>query len=263
MNTIAVLTDFGLKDNFVGVMKGVVLKINPKVNLVDITHEIAPQNIKEAAFLLLKSYSYFVKGSIFLVVVDPGVGSRRRPIAIKTKNYYFVGPDNGVLSLAAEDDGIEEIVHLKNKRFFLKKISSTFHGRDIFSPVSGYLSRGVSLSCLGEKIKKIQKIELPSFKKEKDRLEGEIIYVDRFGNLITNICKKVFFDFIKNRKFIAYLKNKKIINFFSSYQGAENNLPFFIEGSFSYLEIALKNKNAFKYFSLKKDEKVKVIIKKL
>jgi hypothetical protein len=263
MKTIAILTDFGLKDNFVGVMKAVILKINPKVNLVDITHEISPQNIKEAAFLLLKSYSYFPKGSVFLVVVDPGVGSKRRPIAIKTKNYYFVGPDNGILSLAAINDGVKEIVHLKNKRFFLKEVSSTFHGRDIFAPVSAYLSKGVTLAYLGEKIKEICKLELPSFKREKDKLVAEIIYIDRFGNLITNISKEVFFDFIKNKKFIAYLKNKKIKNFFSSYQDATDNLPFFIEGSFSYLEIALKNKSAFEYFSLKREEKPKVIIKKL
>jgi hypothetical protein len=258
---IALLTDFGVQDNFVGVMKGVMLTINPGVQLIDITHEVKPQNIRRAAFLLWGSYSFFPKGTIFLVVVDPGVGSKRSPLAIKTKNYYFVGPDNGVLSLAAEADTIEKGVSLENKHYFLKNISSTFHGRDIFAPSAAYLSRGVPISSLGKDKRKIKKIFFPQPQKRNGRLIGELIYVDRFGNLITNIKKKVLYDFLNGRKFIATIKRKKIKRIYSFYACAEENEPFFVEGSFGFLEVSFKNGNAQSFFSVKDTENVKIIIK--
>jgi len=238
------LTDFGLKDNYVGVMKAVLLKINPRLNLVDITHEVASHDIFEASFLLLKSFKFFPKGTVFLVVVDPGVGSQRAAIAIKTENYYFVGPDNGVLSLAARSDGIKKIISLTNRKFFLKELSSTFHGRDIFSPCAAYISKRFPLREFGKALPKIKSIGLPGPLIKKNRLYGEIIFVDKFGNLVTNITRDIFLKFIKKRKFSLHIKSKAVKKLYRFYRQAEGGEPFLCEGSFGFLEISLNNRSA-------------------
>ncbi|OQX79347.1 MAG: hypothetical protein B6D56_07285 [Candidatus Omnitrophica bacterium 4484_70.1] len=258
---VGLLTDFGDRSNFVGVMKGVILKINPYAKLVDITHKISFGSVREALFLLYKSYSYFPEGTIFVVVVDPQVGSERKALAIKTKNYYFVGPDNGVLSWAVFEDGVEKIIEVKNKKYFLKNISSTFHGRDIFAPVAAYISRGVKIEKLGKRIKRIKKLDFPQVKIKKDTLKGEILYIDSFGNLVTNIKKDAFLNFVKNKKFIAILNGKKIRKLHNFYSQAKSGIPFFIEGSFSFLEISLYLSSAKEYFKAKEEDTV--IIKRL
>lgn len=255
MRTIALLTDFGLKDNFVGVMKAVILKINPQVNLIDITHQVSPQNIWEAGFLLLKSYKFFPLKTIFLVVVDPGVGSERKALAIKTKNYYFVGPDNGVLSLASQEDGREKIVSLTNKKYFLKEISSTFQGRDIFSPVAGYLSKGISIDRFGPSLKKIKELSMPPLKKEGSTFLGEIIYIDHFGNLVTNLSLEDFKEFTQQRPFILKINSKFIDKFYPYYEKAKEKELFLCPGSFGYLEIALKNRSASSFLKAKLKDK--------
>lgn len=247
--TIALLTDFGLRDNYLGVMKGVIVKINPSVNLIDISHSITSHNVREGAFLLLKSYKYFPKNTIFLCLVDPGVGSERKVLILKTKNYFLIGPDNGVLTLAAQEEGIEKIINCTNTKFFLESISSTFHGRDIFAPLAAHLSKGVDLNEFGEPLKNkdIKKITLPFPKKIKGKIQAKIIYLDKFGNIITNIKKS---DLKNSSKFKATLNKKTIKKIYNCYQEAEDNQPFFIEGSFGYLEISLKNKSAKDFFSL-------------
>lgn len=262
MNVIALLTDFGLKDHFLGVIKGVILRINPQAKLVDISHNILPHNIREAAFILCGSFSYFPKGTVFLTVVDPGVGSARHPIAIKTKNYYFVGPDNGVLSIAAQRDGIEKIIALENRRYFLKNISSTFHARDIFAPIAAHISKGADILSLGPSSRGIEEINLPPPKISGNTLNAEVIYADKFGNLITNMTKKQFLDFTKGKDFSAILKNKRIKKLYSFYAQAKDNEPFLIEGSLSLLEISLKNKSAKDYFFVKNINAIKINIKR-
>lgn len=259
MNIVAVLTDFGEKDNYVGVMKGVILNINPKVKLVDITHQVNPGNYKEAGFLLYKTYNFFPKKTIFLVVVDPGVGSQRLALAVKTKNYYFVGPDNGALAVAAENDGIQKIIELKNKKYFLKNISSTFHGRDIFAPVTAFISKGVNMDNLGKPAKTMQKLTLPLPKIKNRVLTGEVIYIDHFGNLITNIKKEHLLDFLERREFTVYLNRKKIFKLHNFYSQAKNREPFLIEGGFSLLEISLRNRSAKEYFKAKIGSKLTVV----
>lgn len=262
-NTVALLTDFGLNDNYVGVVKGVILTINPRVKLIDITHRIKSHKINEAAFVLRTSFSYFPKGMVFLVVVDPGVGSSRAAIAIKTKNYYFLGPDNGVLWPAAEADGIKKMIELNDKRFFLKNISSTFQGRDIFAPVAAHLCGGVSFSQLGKAIERIKKLDFVLPKEKRRFLEGEVIYIDKFGNLVTNIEKSFLQKFLKGKKFRATLAGKKIKTLSGSYVKNRPNEPFFIEGSFGYLEVSLKGESAKNYFKISPDKKTKLIIKKI
>lgn len=254
MSVIALLTDFGLTDNYVGVMKGVMLTINPAASIVDITHAISSHNIKQGAWVLGQSFSYFPHGTIFVVVVDPGVGSSRKSIAIKTKNYFFAGPDNGILSMAAKKDGIEKIIVLENKHYWLENICSTFHGRDIFAPVAAYLSSGVSVTSLGKKIDEIKQIDftLPAIKN--NEMRAEIIYGDTFGNLVTNIDDQTMQSFLKGKRFIASLNKKKIKTVCGCYSEAKENEPFFILGSSSLWEISLKNKSAKNYFALSGDK---------
>lgn len=259
MKTVALLTDFGLADNFVGVMKGVILSINPRVNIVDISHSVEPHNIFMGAFLLKTSFRYFPKGCIFLVVVDPGVGSEREPVIIYTKNYFFVGPDNGVLSPAANEDTIEEIVRIENKRYFLKNVSDTFHGRDIFAPVAAYLSKGKRCSLFGRSLNSIKGLEIPRPRIDRDVLKGKVIYIDRFGNLVTNVDKALFKKFIRNKKFKIKIKDAKINSISKSYQTAGQGLPLAIFGSSDFLEISVNSGSAEEYFDAKKGIPIEII----
>lgn len=261
MKTIALLTDFGHKDSYVGVMKGVIASINPGVRVVDISHEVRAGDIAEAAFLLSKSYCYFPKKTIFLVVVDPGVGSMRKAIAVETKNYYFVGPDNGVLSIAAQSDSIERIVQLKNKKYFLDTISSTFQGRDVFAPVSAFLSKGVSPQKCGVRINTINTIRMAHPTIQGSVLRGKILYVDHFGNMVTNIKKEMFLAFLGKKAFTASLNKRKTTKLYRHYSQAQGREPFLIEGGFSLLEISRRNASAQKYFKAGVGKEVKIVKK--
>ncbi|MCA1793725.1 MAG: SAM-dependent chlorinase/fluorinase [Desulfobacteraceae bacterium] len=150
---IALLTDFGHLDTFVGVLKGVILSINPKAVIVDLCHAVAPRDIGHGAFLLDTSLGYFPKGTIFCVVVDPGVGSSRRAVLVQTRDYVMVGPDNGILWQAARRNGIQQAVHLTEIRYFLSSVSATFHGRDMFAPVAAHLSLGMEPSAFGPPVR--------------------------------------------------------------------------------------------------------------
>ncbi|MBN2484156.1 MAG: SAM-dependent chlorinase/fluorinase [Candidatus Omnitrophica bacterium] len=248
MGTIGVITDFGSQDHYVGIMKAVMLDVDPKANIIDIVHEIEPGNLRQAAFVLYKSYSFFPKKTVFLAVVDPEVGSGRLPVAIKTRNYYFVGPDNGVLSMAVYADEIVEARALTNSRYFLKNVSRTFHGRDIFAPVSAYLAKGGAINRLGPRIGPLQKILFPQAKLSKKTIEAEVLYIDRFGNLVTNLEKRRFLDCMDKKKFVARINKKKFSLLADYYAEHTAGTPFFIEGGFSLLEVSLKNASARDYF---------------
>jgi S-adenosyl-L-methionine hydrolase (adenosine-forming) len=188
-NIVALLTDFGLEDTYVGVMKGVILKIFPDARIIDISHSIRPQNIREGAFALMNSYRYFPEGSTFCVVIDPGVGSTRLPIAVKTEKYQFIAPDNGILSYALSTiTGDYQIVALDNPKYQLSNVSNTFHGRDIFAPASAYLASGdVPIADLGQELDKIVTFPTPQMSFNHNRLTGEVMHIDHFGNIITSI----------------------------------------------------------------------------
>src|SRR4030043_1300706 len=199
---ITLLTDFGLKDPYVASMKGVILSINPQCTLVDITHQVSPHDIREGAFILAQTYSTFPKGTIHLAVVDPGVGSARKPILIVTKNYFFVGPDNGLFAFAVKRETLKQVVVLTNQKFFLSEISSTFHGRDIFAPVATYLSLGVKPESFGPSIKSWHEISFPDPAMKQGNLIGEIVHIDTFGNLVCNIDYKNLLKFSKGLLFV-------------------------------------------------------------
>ena len=186
---ITLTTDFGLDDPFVGIMKGVILNLAPSVRIIDITHGIEPQNILQASLALESAHAYFPKNTVHLVVVDPGVGSERRPIAVKTKSATFVGPDNGVLTLAIKTSS--RVYELTKSKYFLDSLSSTFHGRDVFAPASAWIAIGTPLSKMGRKISDPHILELPQPRIHESTITGEIITIDRFGNLISNIPKEL------------------------------------------------------------------------
>jgi S-adenosyl-L-methionine hydrolase (adenosine-forming) len=187
---VALLTDFGYRDPFVGIMKGVMLGINPELQLIDLSHEITPQRIREAAIVLSASCAYFPLHTIFLVVVDPGVGGTRRPIVAETADHLFVAPDNGVLAPALDQAQVRCVIHATKTQYFQQPISRTFHGRDVFAPLAAWLSRGTPTSEMGTAIDDYQRLKLPRpCVQAGEELVGEVIYQDRFGNLITNIAE--------------------------------------------------------------------------
>lgn len=197
---IALLTDFGLQDHYVGAMKGVILGLCPDAQLVDITHEISPQNILAAAFELDAAYRYFPKGTIFVVVIDPGVGSLRRALAVDTGAYRFVGPDNGVLSWvvadaaepAAEPAALPRVSELTNPQYSRETISPTFEGRDRFAPAAAWLARGVDVAMFGPHLTTLVDLPRPRATRGASGVEGVVVRVDRFGNLMTNIERSLF-----------------------------------------------------------------------
>jgi hypothetical protein len=184
---IALLTDFGDSDIYVGVMKGVMKTIHPRAEFVDITHNIEPQNVRQAAFALLNAYRYLPPGTIFLVVVDPGVGSTRKPIGAQAGGHTFIAPDNGVLSYTLAEFEEGRVVELTNAVYQLFPPSNTFHGRDIFAPAAAYIASGVPLERLGPLTDRIFKLPIPYMKIEGNRIAGQVIHIDHFGNVMTNI----------------------------------------------------------------------------
>lgn len=196
---ISLITDYGLKDPYVGLVKAVILSINPRANIVDISHEVSSYDVAEASYILLSSYKFFPEGTIFVVVVDPGVGSSRKVLLVETSRYFFIGPDNGVLRPAVDEDGIVRIINVINDKYFRKPVSTTFHGRDIFGPVAAYLSLGVDPSEFGPEltIREISEPKIDFFcEKIGDWVRTSVMYIDRFGNAITSCRIEKFFELV-------------------------------------------------------------------
>ena len=254
---IALLTDFGTTDYFVGAMKGVILQVNKNAKIIDITHEIEPQNIRAASFTLRACYKNFPKKTIFVAVVDPGVGSERRAILVETKDYFFVAPDNGVLSFVFNDSENFRVLEISNKNFFNQPVSKTFHGRDIFAPSAAYLSNGVSPAEFGDEITDFVKgQESKPAKINEKTIEAEIIYSDHFGNLITNLTHT---DLPES--FSLEIKDHKITKLQTYFAEAEKDEIFIIFGSAGFLEIAAFQNSAKKLLNTEIGDRIRVIIK--
>ena len=192
---IALLSDFGTQDHYVGTMKGVILGICPDVTLVDITHDVAPHDVLEGALELAASYRFFPAGTIFLAVVDPGVGSSRRGIAAEIGDYRFVCPDNGVLTGVVRETPPKKVIELTERRYARPTVSRTFEGRDRFAPAAAWMAKGIQLTALGRNLPDYQRLDIPTPVVENGRVSGAVLRVDRFGNLITNIDRKTFEKF--------------------------------------------------------------------
>ena len=253
---ITLTSDFGLKDPYVAEMKGVILTINPQATIIDVTHSVEKFNIRMGAFMLASAAPYFPKDTIHLAVIDPGVGTERRAILIQTKKGFFVGPDNGVLMLAAQNQGIEHIYEISNPKFMLPKVSSTFHGRDVFAPVAAHLDKGIKPSEFGPEITEATTPKFASVERRNSSLIGEVWHIDDFGNIITNISQK---DLpqkrVVNIKLPGVLQN---ISFGKTYAQAKLHEPLALIGSHGFLEIALNQGNAAEKFHAKAGDKIEV-----
>jgi len=248
--TIALLTDFGLRDNYVGVMKGVMLSICPDARFVDISHEIPPGDVSSAAFLLEKSIDYFPGNTTFLVVADPRVGSERRALALRVGEQCFIGPDNGVFSRVLERSGegvgSVQLVALTPSPYRLPRVSNTFHGRDIFAPATAHLAAGVPLSELGDPVSDPVMLPPPLLRVSEDRIEGEIVYVDRFGNLVTSVSGNDV-DRLAGRgpgNIIVTVGGKQGGILAKSYAAVPPGNPVCVIGGFDLLEISVNGGSA-------------------
>jgi len=257
-------TDFGYDGPFAGVMKGVIYTINPHVNIVDLTHNISPQNIQEAAFTIGMNYQYFPKGSVHLVVVDPGVGSGRRPLLVVADEHYFIGPDNGVFSylykLAARD---LRVIHITSEHLFLKKDSPTFQGRDVFSPCAAWLTTGLGVDKFGEAVTDYHFIDLPSPVKLNDlTLQGEVIFIDRFGNAVINIKKTDIADLQEMQPegtLRVFLKDREM-QLMGYYSQGENRVMSALINSSGYLEVFIFRDSAASKYGILPGDVVKVVL---
>jgi hypothetical protein len=248
MKIITLLTDFGMRDSFAAQMKGVILTINPSCAIVDITHEIDPFNIKKAALTIGFSYKYFPIGTINISIVDPGVGSSRRGIAIEAGGYYFVGPDNGIFSYIYHDFGHEvRVYHLSLDQFFLSNDSSTFHGRDVFAPVAAQLSIGLPIEKLGLEITDFIKSDIPKPQIIGGIIKGAILYIDRFGNAITNIENKML---SKDRYLLTVTFKDKDIKIVNCYEQGDIDTPCALINSSGFLELFIRNGSIAHVYSI-------------
>jgi S-adenosylmethionine hydrolase len=260
---ITLTTDFGYKDPFAGIMKGVIFSINPAVQIVDITHDIRPQNVLEAAFVIEMSHRSFPRNTIHVVVVDPGVGSVRRALVIATDNHYFVGPDNGVFSRIYKMSESLQVVNVTAEHYFLPRRSSTFHGRDVFAPLAAWLSRGINISKFGDFISDYVTLPMPvPMRPTANILEGEVVYIDRFGNSMTNIDAQKMDDLAGGNtgdKIKIMVKSMEA-PFKRYYSEGEDKKLCSLINSFGYIELFVNGGNASRDFGINVGEKIGVVL---
>ena len=258
---ITLTTDFGIRDAYVGIMKGVILSINPYAKIVDVTHATPPQDILEAAFAIYSAHRYFPKGTIHIVVVDPGVGSDRQAIVCERGDAFFVCPDNGVLSYLLSDiDNKPEfpmnVVAIQNPTYYLPEVSNTFHGRDIFAPIAAHLSLGVPLSNMGPPMKDLVQLPIPTPQVSGNKIIGQIVKIDRFGNAITNISESVLVG--ETSTYEIRVGSTRLMRLNRAYAESEIGKPLAIIGSSGLLEIAINGRSAEDSLGLKWGDVVEV-----
>jgi len=239
-------TDFGLSEPFVGILHGVVLSIHPETTIVDVSHAVASYDVLDGAWTIAQAYRFFPPRTVHVVVVDPGVGSARRPIIVETESYIFVAPDNGVLSLVESREPKFSVRHITAERYFLQPVSQTFHGRDIFAAVAGWLSKGVSPSEFGDEIADYARLPLPQVEHIGQSLRGVVLKVDKFGNLITNIGELDALALSGGELSAAsiLIAGETITRIRRSYAEGGADEIFAILGSSGYLEIAANQASA-------------------
>ncbi len=287
---ITLLTDFGYQDAYIGIMKGVIAGINPSATVIDICHDVQPQDVFGGAYLLSTAYHYFPRGTIHVAVVDPGVGSKRDMVCVEFRDCVFIAPDNGILSFVIQQELPRRIVRATNPRYFLPSPSNTFHGRDFFAPLAAYMSLGVKLQSLGGKIDRLKRLNISTPVMGKSgQLVGEVMHIDRFGNLITNITRDHLRQYYfsptpsvpllpqhgmakhkseirnselesTNSKLEIIIGKEKIIGLCASYMDVGKGRPLAIIGSTGYLEISVNQGSAQKYFKARRESKVTVRI---
>ena len=242
---VALLSDFGTRDHYVGAMKGVILGICPDATLVDISHDVPTHDVLTASVELAASYRYFPTGSIFLVVVDPGVGSARRGLAADTGDYHFVAPDNGVLTAVFQEAPPKRVVELTERRYARPTVSRTFEGRDRFAPAAAWLGKGIQLSALGRPVTDYVMIDLPLPEIAKDRITGQVMRIDHFGNLVSNIDRKSFDRLAQAGSIQIKVGEHAIGRLVETYADIGDDEVCALFGSTDHLEFAVNSTSAF------------------
>ncbi len=254
---IALLTDFGTRDHYAGAMKGVALGICPDATLVDISHDLPAHDVLAGALELAACYRYFPSGTIFLVVVDPGVGSARRGIAADTGDHKFVAPDNGVLTIALDEHPAKRLVELTERKYARPTVSRTFEGRDRFAPAAAWLAKGIEMTALGRSAGSIYRLEIPQPQVGVDHIDGQVLRVDRFGNLVTNIDRKTF-DKVSGGELDVRVGTHQIPRVVSTYADAAPGEICALFGSTDHLEIAVNGASAAAELQLARGSEVHV-----
>jgi S-adenosylmethionine hydrolase len=256
---ITLTTDFGYQDCFAGVMKGVIAGINPQAQIIDLSHGVPPQQIMAGALTLRHSIAYFPEAAIHVAVIDPAVGSERRPLLIQCGKTYLIGPDNGMLSLALERKEPDCVIHLCNSNYHRQPTSATFHGRDVFAPVAAHLSLGTPALAFGEKVAEFARLSLPTARRSGASIEGEILYIDSFGNLFTNIEGRDLANFGRDKLMIS-LGAISIRGLATSYSGAVAGNFVALINSWELLEIAVYKGSAQARSQAKVGDKIHVTV---
>jgi len=251
---IALLTDFGTSDEYAGVMKGVILSIAPSARIVDISHNVEPQNVEEAGYLLWASYQHFPEGSVFVAVVDPGVGTERGILGLRTRRHTFLAPDNGLLDFILSEEHASSVVLLRDAGAYVaSNISKTFHGRDIFAPGAAWLAKGVPLSRLGVR-RAIPKVASPFVSSDAPAARGRILHVDKYGNIVTNFRWKK-----SERERGVVLRDRRLRRWIENYEEGPRGVPCLIIGGTGLVEIVVKRESAAALLGVKAGETLGVL----
>jgi len=259
--TITLLSDFGLKDSYVAQMKAAILSICPKATIVDISHQVERHNLIMGAFILASAAPYFPDGTVHVAVVDPSVGGKRRPILIETNRSFYVGPDNGLLVLAAKSDEIKTVYHIVGERFMAEQVSATFHGRDIFAPVAAHVANGVEPSKIGRMITDFAVSDYSEAKKERGTVDCEVVHIDGFGNIVTNLHSRDL-----DKTVIRYGSSFKLkhdsksvaLKLCRTYSDVQVGTLLGLIGSHGFLEIAVNQGSAAERLEVTQGSKLKL-----
>jgi S-adenosylmethionine hydrolase len=256
---IALLSDFGTRDHYAGTMKGVMLGICPEATLVDLTHDVTAHDVLEGALQLASAYRYFPPGTIFLAVVDPGVGSARRGIAADTGDYRFVAPDNGVLTAVFREQAPRRVVELTERRYARPTVSRTFEGRDRFAPAAAWLAKGIQLTALGRPVTDYQQIEIPQPEVDADTLRGVVLRVDRFGNLVTNVDRRTFERFSQGKTIGLSAGGHAVARLVATYAEMPAGEVCALFGSTDHLELAVNAGSAAAQLALARGAAIVIV----
>lgn len=265
MKLVSLTTDFGLKDPYVAQLKAVLLTVCPDAVIVDVTHEIEKYNVPMGGIILASTARFFPEGSIHVGVVDPGVGGPRRPIIMETERSIFVGPDNGILSMAAEQEGVKHVFEITEKKYMRREVSRTFHGRDVFAPVAGHLANGVKPMSVGKEVKHYTSLQIPRPTVKRGLIRAQVLYVDSFGNVITNVKNTdlKYAGLRVNDEVKVKIKSKTVkASCKETYWEAEPGKPVLVLGSQGFMEIALREGSAAKLLKMSSGEKLWVEVER-
>ncbi len=258
---VTLTTDFGSNDHLVGAMKGIILKVNPEVQIIDISHKVIPYDILDAALTIGQAYRYFPLKAVHIVVVDPGVGTQRRPLLVSGEQHYFVAPDNGVLSMVYEKEERLTVRHVTAEHYFISPVSNTFHGRDIFAPVAAWLTKNGAAASFGEEVSDFVRFSLPKPKSANGVVKGVVLKVDNFGNAVTNLAAEDVPQLLSaNTQFKITAGSKPVTKFAQTYSQGEPGEAFALIGSSGFLEISMNRASAARTLGLQRGAEVTVEI---